>query len=73
MDNAQPGPGVPAVDEIVSYSATTGTDSWAGYLALQRRIGNWTPYAYVAQIRSSAASRRLYVAMNDNSCPARRR
>ena len=48
---------------------TIGTDSWAAYLALQRRIGAWTPYAYIARIRSSQASRRLYAAIDGNRWP----
>ncbi len=48
---------------------TTGTDSWAAYVALLKRIGPWTPYVYSARIRSSADSRALYTAMNGNTLP----
>lgn len=50
--------------------ATLGTDSWAAYAALQRRIGSWTPYVYVARILSSSAARRLYADVNGNLLPA---
>lgn len=50
--------------------ATLGTDSWAAYVALQRRIGAWTPYVYAARILSSSASRRLYSDVNGNMLPA---
>lgn len=50
--------------------ATLGTDSWAAYVALQRRIGAWTPYVYAARILSSSASRQLYADVNANLLPA---
>ncbi|MBS0345407.1 MAG: hypothetical protein JSR69_03015 [Proteobacteria bacterium] len=50
--------------------ATLGTDSWAAYVALQKRIGAWTPYVYAARILSSSSARRLYADVNGNLLPA---
>lgn len=48
---------------------TTGTDSWAAYTALLKRIGPWTPYIYASCIRSSGDSRALSTALNGNTLP----
>lgn len=48
---------------------TIGMDTNAGYLALLRPIEKWTPYVYVAGIRSSDKSLDLYKAMNRSRVP----
>lgn len=51
-------------------NATTGLDTQAGYLALLRPIAKWTPYVYVAGIRSDRRALDLYQALDRNQVPA---
>lgn len=51
-------------------NATTGLDTQAGYLALLRPIEKWTPYVYVAGIRSDRKALDLYQALDRNQVPA---
>lgn len=49
---------------------TTGTNTNAAYLALLRSLGRWTPYVYVAGIRSEQKALDRYQALNRNRVPA---
>lgn len=51
-------------------NAMTGADADAGYLALLRRLGKWTPYAYVAAIRTQSDSLDFIKTVNANRVPA---
>jgi hypothetical protein len=50
-------------------NATLGADTHAAYLALLRPIDKWTPYLYVAGIRSDDEVLDLYESMNGNRVP----
>ncbi|MBK5963499.1 hypothetical protein CCR95_05190 [Thiocystis minor] len=50
-------------------NAIMGPDTSAGYLALLKRIGRWTPYLYWAGIRTSGEALGLYRAVNRNRLP----
>ncbi len=50
-------------------NATMGPDTSAGYLALLKRIGRWTPYVYWAGIRTQKDALSLYAAINSNQIP----
>lgn len=51
-------------------NATTGLDTQAGYLALLRPVEKWTPYVYLAGIRSDQQALDLYQALERNRMPA---
>lgn len=51
-------------------NATLGQDTTAGYLAVLRPTGKWTPYAYWAGMRSTQSALDLYAATNDSRVPA---
>jgi hypothetical protein len=50
-------------------NSTMGPDTSAGYLALLKRVGRWTPYVYWAGIRTQADALGLYTAVNNNRVP----
>ncbi|MBK5963500.1 hypothetical protein CCR95_05195 [Thiocystis minor] len=50
-------------------NATMGPDTSAGYLALLKRVGRWTPYVYWAGIRTQADALGLYTVVNNNRVP----
>jgi len=45
----------------------TGPDSTAGYVALLKPIGAWTPYVSVARLKSVPRVRNIYNRVNDNA------
>ena len=47
----------------------TGLDSMAGYLALLRPVGAWTPYVSVARLQSMSSTRNLYNSVNSSRVP----
>ena len=47
----------------------TGPDSMAGYLAVLKQIGAWTPYVNVATLQSMSRTRNLYNRINNNRVP----
>ena len=47
----------------------TGPDSQAAYLSLRKRIGQWTPYATYAWLRSESRVSNLYQAVNNSKLP----
>lgn len=51
-------------------SIGAGSDSWGGYIALQKKIGAWTPYIYRAELQSSRRARDLYTRLENNVIPA---
>ncbi len=51
-------------------NATAGPDVHAGYLALLRPVGNWTPYLYWSGIRSTDDALDLYELTNRARVPA---
>ena len=50
-------------------NATTGADTSAGYLALLKRVGRWTPYVYWSGIRTSEAALDFITRLNDTHLP----
>lgn len=50
-------------------NAVMGPDTSAGYLALLKRIGRWTPYVYWSGIRTQQRALGLYTAINGNRVP----
>lgn len=50
-------------------NATTGADTSAGYLALLKRVGRWTPYVYWSGIRTSEAALDFITRLNDTRLP----
>ncbi len=50
-------------------NATTGPDTSAGYLALLKRIGRWTPYVYWAGIRTDESVLDHIDSLNRNRLP----
>lgn len=50
-------------------NATTGADTSAGYLALLKRVGRWTPYVYWSGIRTSEAALDFITGLNDTHLP----
>lgn len=49
------------------YDVETGIDTKSGYLALLKDIQKWTPYVYVAKIRSKSAMLDLYKVLNQGT------
>lgn len=47
-------------------SASRGLSRWGGYVALSKRIGAWTPYAYYAKVKSTGEALDLYQRLNAN-------
>lgn len=47
-----------------------GTNSRGGYIALQRKMGAWTPYIYRAELKSSRRAREIYSRYENNIIPA---
>ncbi len=50
-------------------NATLGADTHSAYLALLKPFRKWTPYVYIAGIRSDGDVLDLYESMNDNRVP----
>ncbi|MDD2367271.1 MAG: hypothetical protein PHN84_14025 [Desulfuromonadaceae bacterium] len=50
-------------------NVTTGPDSMAGYIAVQKPIGAWTPYISVATLQSMSKTRNLYNKVNSSRVP----
>ncbi len=48
---------------------TTGLDVNVGYIALEKRIGKWTPYSYWSAIRSLTPRLNFYDTLNTNRVP----
>ncbi|MBK7648507.1 MAG: hypothetical protein IPJ12_15500 [Betaproteobacteria bacterium] len=51
-------------------SVTEGLSRWGAYLALSRRFGAWTPYAYIARMKSTDSSIEKYKRINGNTLPS---
>ncbi|MER2538801.1 MAG: hypothetical protein ABTQ26_06135 [Azonexus sp.] len=51
-------------------SASEGLTRWGAYLAISRRMGNWTPYVYYAKVKSPDSTLEKYKTINDNTVPA---
>lgn len=54
----------------VDKSVTEGLSRWGAYVALSKRIGAWTPYAYVAQTKSTDSALDKYRRINGNVLPS---
>jgi len=50
-------------------NAIMGPDTSAGYLAVLKQIGRWTPYVYWAGIRTAPQALGFYTAVNQNRVP----
>jgi len=50
-------------------SASEGLSRWGAYLAVSRRMGNWTPYVYYAKTKSPDSALEKYKAINGNTVP----
>lgn len=50
-------------------NVASGPDSMAGYLALLKPVGKWTPYISAARIQSTSRTRDLYNNVNNNRVP----
>lgn len=48
-------------------SASRGLSRWGAYLAISKRMGAWTPYAYYAKVKSSGEALDLYQRINANA------
>ncbi len=46
--------------------AVKGMDTWAGYLAVRKAFGNWTPYASFSRLQTEPTARSMYYALYDN-------
>ena len=53
----------------VVNNATTGLDTHSGYVALLRPVKRWTPYVYIAGLRSNQKALDLYKGINGNRVP----
>ncbi len=53
----------------VVNNATIGLDAHSGYVALLRPVERWTPYVYLAGLRSNQNALDLYNGMNGNRVP----
>lgn len=51
---------------LLNDGAVNGWNRWAAYGALSRRVGDWTPYVYLARMRSGNRVLNLYDAVKDN-------
>lgn len=51
-------------------SLASGTNSLAGYLAVLKPMGAWTPYVYGASLRSSEHARSLYATLEGSRLPS---
>lgn len=51
---------------LLTSRAVNGWNRWAAYAALSRRVGDWTPYAYVSRMQSGSQVLKLYDAVMDN-------
>ncbi len=51
-------------------SVSEGLSRWGGYLALSRKIGEWTPYVYYAKTKSSDSALAKYRTFNGNILPS---
>ena len=51
-------------------SVTEGLSRWGAYLALSKRFGAWTPYAYIAKMKSTDSSIEKYKRINGNTLPS---
>jgi hypothetical protein len=51
---------------LLNSRAVNGWNRWAAYAALSRRVGEWTPYLYLARMQSGSQVLNLYDAVMDN-------
>lgn len=51
---------------LLNSRAVNGWNRWAAYAALSRRIGDWTPYVYLARMQSGNQVLKLYDSVMDN-------
>jgi len=51
-------------------SITEGLSRWGAYLALSKRFGVWTPYVYIAKMKSTDAALEKYHRINGNTFPS---
>jgi hypothetical protein len=51
---------------LLNSRAVNGWNRWAAYAALSRRVGEWTPYIYLARMQSGSQVLKLYDAVIDN-------
>lgn len=51
-------------------SASEGLTRWGAYLAVSRRMGDWTPYVYYAKVKSPDSTLEKYKTINENRVPS---
>lgn len=51
---------------LLTSRAVNGWNRWAAYAAVSRRVGEWTPYLYLARMQSGSQVLKLYDAVTDN-------
>jgi hypothetical protein len=54
---------------VIQHDTELGMDAWGGYLSVYRTLGRVTPYASVAQLRSTATSRHWQATLDGTSVP----